>query len=713
MIRQAIITDKTKDSSGNYHLQSKDVNDIWADSNYVYVAEGGGLSVLDKSNLDVVAHISHSGGFKSVWASNSYVYMASWGDGLYRIDKSSIVGATSATQFLTTSSSPSLPTDYLYKVRGYSDSAILIGHSKGVSFYNGSSVYDGYHLLADDFVDNNVGDDPAGWTVTEEADTSCSVETDPFDSFEKCVKLVSSSTGNVWIEKNFTAKSKVILRVLVTHTSTSSGAMQIQVGSDADSQSEVALVRLYSGNFEYKDSTGWHGLGHTYETWRSYNVVITIDCDSDQFSVEVDGVLFVQGVSTVNAVSSVDHLWLTQYSSTGTSFVHSVYITDATSDTFWGGPSKAVAITSSEIYYSTGSGVARKDSYPTANWEGAVDFHYDEGSTPGLIKDLPGKFEVTDLAVAEDKSSQDSTANKLVVGQRNGVTVIDEHSTPSSGVSTHYGRSDLTTDRQDKLAGYSDVAGAVAIDSDGSYLYVGTREDDVAGDNFEGTSVDFVRWCVDKSDETCSVSFNDALELSISGTGSGTRESRLISNFLITGPFDIQVEWDSLTGDEVVACHFMVFDPETTNGAEVFRYRNGATQYVTGRIFHNKPSWGEDHTDVEYTALQGKFRLVRYNDSIAFYYWNNGWTEIASYTPNNSSDFYPEHFKPMGVRLDLRSKSPNYPECSVKFKNFKINKGTIIWLNGKPKGAYTKLKLSDNTVVEFLEEQDLKAIFPE
>ena len=409
----------------------------------------------------------------------------------------------------------------------------------------------------------------------------------------------------------------------------------------------------------------------------------------------------------MGACSSLEKIRMDLANDASTMYIHSVYITDATSDTFWGGPSKAVAITSSEIYYSTGSGVARKDSYPTADWEGAVDFHYDEGSTPGLITDLPGKFEVTDLAVAEDKSSQDNTVNKLVVGQRNGVTVIDEHSTPSSGVSTHYGRSDLTTDRQDKLAGYSDVVGAVALDSDGAYLYVGTKEDEVTGDDFEGTTIDLVRWSVE-SDETCSVGFNDALELSISGVGSNTRDARLISNFLIAGPFDIEVEWDSLTGDEIVHCSFTFYDPVTNTGAEIYRYRNGPTQRIIGRLFKDYP-WSSISGGLSYTALEGKFRMVRHKDSISQYYWDDGWVEITTWTPIQPV-FRAEHLKNACVRFVLRSYSPNYPECSVKFKNFKINKGTVIWLNGKPKGAYTKIKLADNNVQEFIEGLDAKAL---
>ena len=705
MIRQAIITDKTKDSSGNYHLQSKDVNDIWADSNYVYVAEGGGLSVLDKSNLDVVAHISHSGGFKSVWASNSYVYMASWGDGLYRIDKSSIVGATSATQFLTTSSSPSLPTDYLYKVRGYSDNAILIGHSKGVSFYNGSSVYDGYHLLADDFVDNDVGDNPPnGWSYSE-AYGDIDVVEDPFDTNEKAVKI-HNDTGDTWIAKTFTAKSKIVVRAKITPTqSGGSEEFRIQLASDADSVNEAVHLGFRFGRLYYHDGTDWQAINFYYDAWRQYDIIMICDCSTDTYELYVDGLLIGSDFSFKASVNTLDKIYFNSYTSNpNTVYIHSVYITDATSDTFWGGPSKAVAITSSEIYYSTGSGVARKDSYPTSDWEGAVDFHYDEDSTPELITDLPGKFEVTDLAVAEDKSSQDNTANKLVVGQRNGVTVIDEHSTPSSGVSTHYGRSDLTTNRQDKLAGYSDMVGAVAIDSDGSYLYVGTREDEDPSDNFEGAKIDDLRW--DKFEENnATVTQNNKITVSTTTDTNSNGAIRSQKYWLIVGDFDIQVEFENLSysspSSYVVLARLNVLSvPLTSDGhheAYIERRADSSSDnynFSYGTVYNNMGGPAD---------ASGKFRLVRKGGLVQGYYWSNGWVKLGEYDGNLTG--------PVEVRLLTHAVSSG-ASPSADYKNFKINKGTVIWLDGKPKGAYTKIKLSDNSVVEFLEEQDLRAIFP-
>ena len=69
----------------------------------------------------------------------------------------------------------------------------------------------------------------------------------------------------------------------------------------------------------------------------------------------------------------------------------------------------------------------------------------------------------------------------------------------------------------------------------------------------------------------------------------------------------------------------------------------------------------------------------------------------------------PTHFEPVMVSFYLAS-DVNFPACSIDFKNFKINKGTVIWLNGKPKGAYTKIKLADNNVQEFIEGLDAKAL---
>jgi len=705
VIAQQILTENTKDSSNNPHLLSSNVNDVWTDSNYIYVATDEGVSVLDKSNRDRVGYHQTSNRVTSVWASSNYLYYTTWGSGLYRVSISNISGdfSASATQFLHTGSTPSLPTDYLYKVRGHSDSAILIGHSKGVSFYNGSSVYDGYHLLADDFVDNNIGDDPAGWTVDESGGT-VEVVQDPFDSDEKCVKL-SRSSGTTLIEKTFTAKEKIVAACFVTAASTNVNFWFLNLRNSTSAPAAVGFAS--TGKFKFWNGSSSVEINMQYEAWRKYHVVAIYDGLAQTLDVYIDGVLFVDSAAVGSG--SVDRLRCNVDSNDTTAYIHSVYITDATSETFWGGPSKAVAITSSEIYYSTGSGVARKDSYPTADWEGAVDFHYDEDSAPGLITDLPGKFEVTSLDVAEDKSSQDNTHNKLVVGQRNGVTVIDEHSTPGSGVSTHYGRSDLTTNRQDKLAGYSDVVGAVAIDSDGSYLFVGTREDEDPSDNFEGTKIDDQKW---SKTEANGGSVTQDNKITITTTTDMNSNGYLDGEgkWLIVGDFDIQIEFENASnGSDTsyqVICRLDCIAYEAGRRQEfMIELRRGTAE---GRVYYaqwrdKSGSWYAAYASTSDTS--GKFRLVRTGSTPKFYYWADGWQELS---PDVSGFDITE---PVFVRILTHSVSSG-TALTCDYNNFKINKGTIIWLNGKPKGAVTKIQLSDNSVVEFIEGQNVKALAP-
>ena len=311
VIAQQILTDNTKDSSNNPHLLSSNVNDVFVDSDYIYVATDKGVSVLDKSNRDRVGYHQTSNKVTSVWASSNNLYYVTWGSGLYRVSISNISGdfATSATQFLHTGSTPSLPTDYLYKVRGYSDSAILIGHSKGVSFYNGSSVYDGYHLLADDFVDNNVGDDPAGWTVTEGSGVDVKVDTDPFESSEKCCYFESTGSNNTSIEKTFTSKSKV---VIICEVINSHADNVFQIDVYGGSNRAVALAFADNAKVRAWYSGGWHGIandGCIYEAWRPHKLVIVVDCSSATYSVRMDGVLYQGDVpfddSTVASVDKV------------------------------------------------------------------------------------------------------------------------------------------------------------------------------------------------------------------------------------------------------------------------------------------------------------------------------------------------------------------------------------------------------------------------
>ena len=700
LVNQLLLTDRTKDDSSNPHLLDANVNDCFADDDYIYIATDGGLSVLNRSSLSRAGYHQLDKKVTSVWASASYVYYATWGGGLYRVAKADINGdfSASATQFLHTGSTPSLPTDYLYKVRGHSDSAILIGHSKGVSFYNGSSVYSGYHLLADDFVDNNVGDDPAGWTVDETGGT-VEVVQDPFDSDEKCVKLTRSS-GTTAIEKTFTAASKVVAVVEATIASDSTDADLLALRKTSTA-TPLSVGVNNAGNFQYWNGSSIQTINLKYEPWRKYRIAVVLDCSTGTADIFIDGVQYVEGGS-VSGASSVDKYLAVLNADNKTIYIHSVYITDATSDTFLGGPSKAVAITSSEIYYSTGSGVARKDSYPTADWEGAVDFHYDEGSTPGLISDLPGKFEVTDLAVAEDKSSQDNSANKLVVGQRNGVTVIDEHSTPSSGVSTHYGRSDLTTNRQDKLAGYSDVVGAVAIDSDGSYLFVGTREDEDAGDNFEGTKIDDLRWeKIEANNGT--ITQNNKVTFTTTTDDNSACQLRSELYWVLAGDFDIQVDFENLTygtaSSWAVLARLNVISWPYDQKWEAYierRKDTTADDYHFGYVTDASDEVGGGGADTS-----GKFRLVRKGGQITGYYWSNGWVQLGSYDKELTG--------PVFVRL-LTHALTSGAAPSADYKNFKINKGTVIWLNGKPKGAYTKIKLADNNVQEFIEGLDAKAL---
>lgn len=696
LVNQLLLTDRTKDDSSNPHLLDANVNDCFADDDYIYIATDGGLSVLNRSSLSRAGYHQLDKKVTSVWASASYVYYATWGGGLYRVAKADINGdfSASATQFLHTGSTPSLPTDYLYKVRGYSDNAILIGHSKGVSFYNGSSVYDGYHLLADDFVDNSEGDDPAGWTVDDSAG-DISVQEDPFVPDGKALKFYRDTS---WVEaaKTFTAKSKILVRTFISACHTNH-YIDFQIRSDSTTVTGLGLWN--DGKFAYFDGSSWVSINLPYEAWRIYDLVLFLDLTTNTVDIWIDGAQFVSAGSISTAATTVNTIVLAADTSGGSAttvgYIHSVYITDATSDTFWGGPSKAVAITSSEIYYSTGSGVARKDSYPSSDWEGAVDFHYDEDSTPGLITDLPGKFEVTDLAVAEDKSSQDNTANRLVVGQRNGVTVIDEHSTPSSGVSTHYGRSDLTTSRQDKVAGYSDVVGAVALDSDGSYLFVGTREDEDPSDNFEGTVLDSLRW-KDTSQNGGAVTLDDYLKLDTAAQANSKARVESRDIFEIVGDFDIQVDYENMDGGSSSSWRALVAmsAPSRSGGAYVGINQSSANPYWIFVV-------GGDYYTVDNASSSGKLRLVRRGETYYGYYWNNGWQQIGS--PITGSSY------PVLIRF--------YNNCSsaavamtITLKNFKINKGTVIWLNGKPKGAYTKIKLADNSVQEFIEGLDAKAL---
>ncbi|MHA1216828.1 MAG: hypothetical protein ACTSPX_05860, partial [Candidatus Thorarchaeota archaeon] len=336
LVNQLLLTDRTKDDSSNPHLLDANVNDCFADDDYIYIATDGGLSVLNRSSLSRAGYHQLNKKVTSVWASASYVYYATWGGGVYRVAKADINGdfSASATQFLHTGSTPSLPTDYLYKVRGYSDSAILIGHSKGVSFYNGSSVYDGYHLLADDFVDNNIGDDPAGWTVDETGGT-VEVVQDPFDSDEKCVKLTRSSDTTA-IEKTFTAASKVVAVVEAT------------IASDSNTDADLILLKTStatplwvrvndSGNFQYHDGSLFQTINLKYELWRKYRIAAVLDCAAGTVDIYIDGIKYVNGGS-VSGASSVDTYRASPAANNKTIYVHSVYITDATSDTFWGGP---------------------------------------------------------------------------------------------------------------------------------------------------------------------------------------------------------------------------------------------------------------------------------------------------------------------------------------------------------------------------------------
>ncbi|MHA1216370.1 MAG: hypothetical protein ACTSPX_03495 [Candidatus Thorarchaeota archaeon] len=696
LVNQLLLTDRTKDDSSNPHLLDANVNDCFADDDYIYIATDGGLSVLNRSSLSRAGYHQLDKKVTSIWASASYVYYATWGGGLYRVSKADVNGdfSASATQFLHTGSTPSLPTDYLYKVRGHSDSAILIGHSKGVSFYNGSSVYSGYHLLADDFVDNNEGDDPAGWTVDENGSGAASVIADPFDSDEKCVKVTKpSGSDGAAVYRDFTAASKVVVVFEMTLTEISTddniGFTLREAGSP-----RLGVAFKLNGKLAYYNASGWQELNFDYELWRRYKFVIVADAGSDQWDLYIDGVKVLSQESAV-AADNYDRAFFCTWAA-GTLYVHNCYITDATSDTFWGGPSKAVAITSSEIYYSTGSGVARKDSYPTAGWETAPDFHYDEDSTPGLIKDLPGKFEVTDLAVAEDKSSQDNTHNKLVVGQRNGVTVIDEHSTPSSGVSTHYGRSDLTTSRQDKLAGYSDVVGAVAIDSEGSYLYVGTREDEDPSDNFEGTVLDSLRWKATEENNG-SITQNNVVTISTTTDTNSYGCLRSRSKYLIVGDFDIQVEFENISGtdgsgDRVLAR--LGISDGRGYAATIQRDVSGVGNEYRFTCTGASSSYSNT------SDVAGKLRLVREGVTIRGYYWSDGWVKLGSASLNG---------RPVYVYLETHAASSGIA-CSADYKNFKINKGTVIWLNGEPKCAYTKIKLADNSVQEFIEGLDAKAL---
>jgi hypothetical protein len=77
----------------NFGAGFPNVNQIWADNDYVFAACLEGLNIIDIASELQYSFITYSGGFNSVWANEDRVFLATSNDGIKYIDKTCISGS--------------------------------------------------------------------------------------------------------------------------------------------------------------------------------------------------------------------------------------------------------------------------------------------------------------------------------------------------------------------------------------------------------------------------------------------------------------------------------------------------------------------------------------------------------------------------------------------------------------------------------------------
>jgi hypothetical protein len=122
---------------------------IWTDSDYVYVVTSSGLEIYDLTSQLLGAAAYDVGGYNSVWSGGDYIYVGTFGAGIKRLYKPSIIIDTIA---------PTNINDYITNYFGYPDitsdtinyihgnyNKLLVCTTAGIDIVRTDSLYITHH----------------------------------------------------------------------------------------------------------------------------------------------------------------------------------------------------------------------------------------------------------------------------------------------------------------------------------------------------------------------------------------------------------------------------------------------------------------------------------------------------------------------------------------------------------------------------------------
>lgn len=184
-------------------------------------------------------------------------------------------------------------------------------------------------MFSDNFNSYATGSQPTGWTVTNAANTSATIEEIP-SAADKSLKIYDNNTsGYTKVNRAFTAQSGKI-RVAFTFMEPTPGTwtkFQLMSGSTVG----VLLSTSSTGpNLVYKDSSGTDVIIQSISANTYYNVVIIADPSTDKCDIYVNGVLKAVGTQFRNAVSSLNSMeFQSGATPTGTTYISTAQVKTA------------------------------------------------------------------------------------------------------------------------------------------------------------------------------------------------------------------------------------------------------------------------------------------------------------------------------------------------------------------------------------------------
>lgn len=116
---------------------------IWTHEPYVYRSTANGVEIYDYESGNIVGHITNPVDVNSVWADDNYVYIASTASGIYRITVTTFSGSYTASLF---GEYPEILSNEVNYIHGSGD-YLCIASVSGI---------DSYNLLTDDRISTTI-----------------------------------------------------------------------------------------------------------------------------------------------------------------------------------------------------------------------------------------------------------------------------------------------------------------------------------------------------------------------------------------------------------------------------------------------------------------------------------------------------------------------------------------------------------------------------